>query len=137
MNFIFKRRGVVRAFQNLVSQALFLSLLIANSFIVRVAQADYSDELIELSSKLRLADDSNWHSLLHYRANSLIGGVESEIDDSAFFNAPDGKNNPQHELTATIEGFFALPEQGHEDSHPQCKFPARLDWLAEKLEIDP
>jgi hypothetical protein len=73
-----------------------------------------------------------WQVLLHYKA-SLFGG-ESLVDDPLFFLSADGKTDPRSELEATLRGFFRTDLTG--DEHPQCRFPARYEWLRERLALD-
>jgi hypothetical protein len=91
----------------------------------------YLDELIARAGSRRLADDRYWQLLLHYRP-AFGGGVRSLVDDPRFFLAPDGKENPEAELAATLRGFF---QEGGREA-PRCQFPARFAWLQEKLDID-
>ncbi|MFQ5633671.1 MAG: DUF4105 domain-containing protein, partial [bacterium] len=77
-----------------------------------------------------------WHLLLHYRED-VWGNVEGQEDGPDFYNAPDGKTNPEAELAATLKSFFRRPESlkaGAE--HPQCNFPARYKWLKKELSFD-
>ena len=78
--------------------------------------------------QLKLSNDRYWKLLLH-----IVDGV-SEIDDSEFFFAPDGKINVEHELDATLDAFFN--ESIFDDNSSACKFPARKTWLKEKLNIN-
>jgi len=57
----------------------------------------------------------------------------SEIDDEKFFFAKEGKNSAQSELNATIDALFS--ESVFDDSSAACRFPARRDWLIERLNI--
>lgn len=59
--------------------------------------------------------------------------MHSLVDDPKFFLAPDGRDNPESELEATIRAFFS-PETG--DGSARCRFPARYDWLKTALRID-
>ena len=76
---------------------------------------------------LHLADERYWHLLLHFT------GKESEIDDPKFFFTKNGKTDPQRELHATIDAFYN--ETTLDDNSSACRFPARLEWLKEKLEL--
>jgi hypothetical protein len=58
----------------------------------------------------------------------------SEIDDTNFFFAKDGFTNPKSELEATIDAFFS--DELKDDNSSICKFPARYNWLKEKLNAD-
>ncbi|MCW8909467.1 MAG: DUF4105 domain-containing protein [Gammaproteobacteria bacterium] len=85
-----------------------------------------------MASAKKLAQHPEWINLLHYeKTNWFNNDYVSQVDDERFFNAPDGKNNPASELSATISAFFRMDLNG--DDHPQCKFVARLAWLKDKL----
>jgi hypothetical protein len=60
-----------------------------------------------------------------------MNGDESEIDDPNFFFAKDGKHNPKHELSATLDAFFS--DEVKDDNSSICRFPARYAWLKEQL----
>ncbi len=66
-----------------------------------------------------LWNDPYWHTLLHFRND------ESEIDDPRFFLAKNGKFSPKDELNATINQL--------QNGSINCKFPARVSWILEKL----
>jgi hypothetical protein len=91
----------------------------------------YRTQLIGKSRQAGIAGERGWRILLHYPDET---GGKSTIDDPAFFLAPDGRTDPDSELQATLEGFFAPAELG--DKHPRCRYPAREAWLAARLEID-
>jgi uncharacterized protein DUF4105 len=95
----------------------------------------YLTELIEQSTKARLADAREWHVLLHYRRN-FFGGFTSMQDDPGFFMAPNGKTDPQAELRATLTQFFSDEFVGRSKQPGQCAFVARYHWLKEKLQFD-
>ncbi|QOP45902.1 DUF4105 domain-containing protein [Sulfurimonas paralvinellae] len=80
------------------------------------------------AQKLELSKKHYWHILLHTNDD------ESEIDDPNFFFAKDGKNNPEHELAATLDAFFS--DEVKDDNSSICKFPARYAWLKEQLQAD-
>ncbi len=58
---------------------------------------------------------------------------ESEIDDAHFFFAVNGKTNAKDELEATLDAL--LHETRFDDNSTACRFPARKEWLKEKLSI--
>ena len=95
----------------------------------------YLSELIERATATHLADEREWHVLLHYRRN-LFGGFTSMQDDPGFFMAPDGKTDPQAELAATLAQFFSDELVGRSRQPAQCAFIARYHWLKEKLQFD-
>ncbi|MEW6246705.1 MAG: DUF4105 domain-containing protein [Nitrospirota bacterium] len=84
---------------------------------------------------MKLADEREWHLLLHYRKN-LFGGYTSEQDDPGFFLSPKGKTDPQAELEATLAQFFSDELVGRSRQPAQCAFVARYHWLKEKLQFD-
>jgi hypothetical protein len=97
----------------------------------------YLAELIQQAHNKHLAEREEWHSLLHYKPNLLLPGVHSLADDPQFFNAEDGKENPEAELDATLASFFSTQEETETSQHPQCAFIARYHWLQQELKFDP
>ena len=95
----------------------------------------YLTDLITQATTTHLADEREWHVLLHYRRN-LFGGVTSMQDDPGFFMAPDGKTDPQAEMAATLAQFFSEELVGRSKQPAQCAFIARYHWLKEKLHFD-
>ena len=99
--------------------------------------------LVERARALGLARDTGWLRLGHWRRGAF--GWRSEARTPGFFLAPGGAEDPARELEATIEGMFAaaVPEPEGEEPiepermHAQCRFPARLAYLVQKLELDP
>ena len=73
-----------------------------------------------------------WLNLLHYKKN-LWGGLHSQADDARFFLSAEGAHDPQAELLASLQGFFARPQFDQQHQHAQCRFPARLAWLDRQL----
>ena len=111
---------------------LFLSLIIVDSALASQAKDEYLRELLIKAETRRLYNDRYWDVLLHYKPT--IYGRESLIDDPAFFLAPDGKVNPQAELSTTLQSFFETQNDDHK--HPRCRFPARYSWIKEMLGIN-
>jgi hypothetical protein len=116
-------------------------LILTLSSAASVALADeatdkaYLVELIHRATEARLAEEREWHLLLHYRPN-LLGGWTSEADDPGFFLAPTGKTGPQAELAATLRQFFSSDPVGRSKQPAQCAFIARYHWLKDKLAFD-
>ena len=113
----------------------------AEPFSLPEGQEAYLTSLQRRAEELRLAQDPQWHTLLHFH-NSRIS-KESTIDSDAFFLSPDGKKNPEKELSATLRAFFTptdkvekIKDKDAAYNHPQCLFPARYDWLNGKLGFD-
>ncbi len=80
-----------------------------------------------------LANDPYWIALGHYETGKL-GGWRSYVDDSEFFLAETGANDPEAELRATLAALYAPAEHG--DKHPQCVYPARTRWLRGQLQLN-
>jgi hypothetical protein len=95
----------------------------------------YLVELIDKGLQAKLANEREWHLLLHYR-NDLLGGHTSEQDDPGFFMSPDGKTDPQAELDATLKQFFSDELVGRSKQPAQCAFIARYTWLKQRLAFD-
>ena len=106
-------------------------------FVPAAADPGYLKDLISRSQQLRLADHPEWHRLLHYQPRAFGRGVESLNDDPVFFNAPDGRRNPQTELAATLAAFFVPGAENEREQPAQCRFIARYAWLKERLAFDP
>ena len=87
------------------------------------------DELQSLASAQQLWRNPEWLQLLHFTTNSTQH--ISQVDDQKFFYAADGKINPETEMLATLAAFYQ--EQVELDDMAQCRFPARLAWLNQKL----
>ena len=100
-----------------------------------VVESNSIDQLVQIALDLKLNDDPYWHVLLHYRRGGFRG-VNSLVDDPAFFNAPDGKTNSRNELEATLRAFFKPYDAANEMDHAICRFPARFCWLDEKLPLN-
>lgn len=102
---------------------------------VRAAAAPVlAEDRIARAEALGLDRDPYWLLLGHYHRSWR--GWESAIDDPRFFLAPDGKRNPRAELHATLKALFALPPTNPAD-HAVCRFPARYEWLRERLGVKP
>jgi hypothetical protein len=80
-----------------------------------------------------LARSSEWRKLVHYRT-TFWSGLRSEVDGPTFYLAPQGRDDPEAELEATIAALSLPVRAGHEDEHAACRFPARRMWLAQVLE---
>ncbi len=109
-----------------------LVFLLSVAIIPNLYAADWS-YLQHLQQQAQpLAEHRNWHILLHYQTKN--DGFISEVDDPDFFNAKNGKTNPQTELAATLQAFFITKQP--DNQHPQCKFIARYQWLKQQLNFD-
>ncbi|HJV36988.1 DUF4105 domain-containing protein [Geomonas sp.] len=93
----------------------------------------YLEQLLAQAKQQRLHEERNWIVLLHY-GKGMGGSYRSKINDPRFFLSADGRTDPEAELRATLAGFF---EAGAKDgTQAGCRFPARLQWLKERLAID-
>ncbi len=68
-----------------------------------------------------LHNDRYWHTLLHFKNG------ESEIDDEKFFLSLNGKQDAKEELKETIKALL------EDKDKIICRFPARINWIMEKL----
>lgn len=119
---------------------LFMLVLLAILAPVYAADAgagasagEYPGLLAERAVSMGLHERRAWHVLLHYRP-ALLGGVESLVDDPAFFLSKTGKTDPASEMRETVMAFFAPGPDG--DTHARCRFAARFEWLRGELPID-
>ncbi len=125
------------------SYSLLLPLLVLSAFFLTVdiavgdssVEESYLAQLIEQAQQQKLADEREWHLLLHYRAG-LFGGYESEQDDPGFFLSPNGKTDPHAELESTLAQFFSTALVGRSQQPAQCAFIARYQWLKGRLNFD-
>jgi hypothetical protein len=106
----------------------------------------YVEGLVRQAHALHLAEQRQWHKLLHYKLGVLGqgflgGGYESEADGVGFFLSERGKLDPAAELDATIRALFlplaAVSNSADPNEHPLCRFPARFLYLRQQLGIDP
>jgi hypothetical protein len=109
-------------------------LLPGSSSMAASAADGYLGKLQQLAREKGLARERTWEVLLHYKPDGA--GVKSLVDDPRFFNAADGRKNPESELLATLASFFTATVRESEE-HPQCRFIARYTWLNERLGFDP
>ena len=103
--------------------AAFLAALFFNQPVVASAAID------------ELANDPKWLRLVHYEADSASPtGWRSAIHSPGFFLSGDGGiEDPVSELDATLEAMRRAPSGSDLNQTPQCRFPARRIWLAQKL----
>lgn len=114
-----------------------LSLLLAPTAYC-ATDSDYLHELIDTAHHQQLAQRPEWRKLLHYKPRLLPNHYKSQVDAPQFFNAVDGKTNPDAELDATLSAFFGdFPDdEDAQQLHPQCLFVARYQWLKQALNFD-
>ena len=97
----------------------------------------YLDELVAHARGAQLANTRAWRDLVHYERGRFGRGWKSLVVSPEFFLAPQGRENPQQELEATLASFFIDREETDQVQHPQCAFIARYHWLREQLDFDP
>ena len=117
---------------------ILISLFFAHPSSVNAEEAEdnpYLAQLISQAVQMQLADEREWHLLLHYRANLFVG-YTSEADDPQFFLSPTGRTDPHAELERTIQSLFSEEPVGSSKQPAQCSFPARYHWLKDRLGID-
>jgi hypothetical protein len=114
-------------------------LLLLTSLPLTVSATDnaYLEELRAQARAAHLAESDEWLDLLHYKPYAYRPGRRSLADDPDFFNAPDGRTNPEAELEATLAAFFSDVQETDTIQNPQCRFIARYHWLKDKLDFDP
>lgn len=115
---------------------LFPGIAGAQPAMLDPSASDYLAELKRQARALGLWQRREWHKLLHYKPKLLLPGVRSLNDDPAFFNAPDGKRNPQAELDATLGSFFGPLDETDKIQPAQCRFIARYHWLKHELDFN-
>ena len=115
-------------------------LLLITLFVAITSHATNSDDLlIQLQNKAKqqqLWKKPEWLNLLHFEGDSNSpDDYVSQVADENFYITENGTVNPETELLATLAGFYDSGTR--DDLNAQCKFIARLDWLKQKLAIDP
>ena len=111
---------------------LLILVSVFNIFAANSAYASNTTKIVELQSlanQQQLWLNPEWLKLLHYYQHGT--NFISQVDDTNFFTAADGKTNPQSEMLATLAAFYN--EQTDSDALAQCRFPARRQWLNQQL----
>lgn len=89
------------------------------------------DDLIKFADSKNLWHNQEWLNLLHYQKESENEYLSNVVEDK-FFNAADGKQNPQTELIATLKALYNT-DISTPDEHAQCRFISRFNWLKDHL----
>ena len=115
--------------------ALLVAALLLLALPVRgqAQQYPYLQQLLDKAAREKIHEERAWQVLLHY-TRTVSDGYRSRIDDPDFFLSPTGSTEPSEELKATLSSFF-LPPKG-DGAHAACRFPARFQWLADRLSLD-
>ncbi len=112
--------------------SLLLSLSLAASY---AHAATMLEDLQQRATLAQLWQHHEWHNLLHYTVvDAASHQYDSQVDDQRFFLSSAGATNPESEMQATLAALYAIA--GAANTHAQCRFPARLDWLSAQLDID-
>ncbi|MDP2893393.1 MAG: DUF4105 domain-containing protein [Sulfurimonas sp.] len=84
-------------------------------------------EVLKLANELKIYDKTEWKALLHYNQ-------KLNIKDKNFISSD--KFSLKNELELTIGGFYE-PKNNYKNinQHPQCKFPARLLFITNELNV--
>ena len=114
----------------------YLPLLFCTLFspILYAEDSDYVEQLQNEAERKKLWQQRAWLNLLHYRQQDPSAKqFESSINDSTFFLAKTGENDPRLELQATISALFESETDNNRQA--QCRFVARVHWLTSQLDI--
>ena len=112
--------------------ALLSILLFPINGYAAVNQQSIQERSIQQAVSKKLWQQIEWINLLHY--NKEFSHYISQVDDSRFFYAKDGSENPQAELVETIKHLFT--KTNNHNLQTQCQFVARTEWLTQQLNID-
>ena len=74
-----------------------------------------------------LSNNKTWLKLIHNK------NKKNEIITKNFYLS--NKKTPQDELLKTLKAYKNFIDYKKDDSHPQCRFPARYYWLSKKLHL--
>ncbi|MGA0375561.1 MAG: DUF4105 domain-containing protein [bacterium] len=113
---------------------LFYPLLLIGLGTPLAAETLAPQTLLQSATTKKIAQHSYWLRLLHYRSTTPTS--KSEIVSQDFFLDPNGAQNPQAELNATLRAFYE-PVGENPDQHAQCRFIARFHWLQQQLDFSP
>lgn len=115
-----------------VALSLILAFVIVPTTAIS-ASTDSVEDLVLEADRLDLASDAQWLKLLLYERSRWLGGdLTSAVLNDAFFLSVGGRTDPRAELEATLRALLG-PTDVENNTHPQCRFPARLAWLKTRL----
>jgi len=96
-------------------------------FVLPVLLYSSQNDILQIANNSKLYKQNEWKALLHYNGRL-------NITDKIFLLSDDF--SLKNELDATINGFYNEKEKYENiNEHPQCKFPARLLYICNKLNI--
>jgi len=84
----------------------------------------FSDNNLSLQIT-QLSKNPQWHRILHFKNG------KSEIDDTKFFFAENGKVNPKAELQASINQLIS--DKSDDENSTLCHYPSRSYWILEQI----
>lgn len=96
-----------------------------------VAQSFSVENWIEKVRKEKIYLDPEWIKLNHYVKN-IFGNYKSVVNGPHFFQAADGKTNPQSELEESLRKMWG---GGPQAQQVQCRLMARRDFFRRKFNI--
>lgn len=109
----------------MIARPLLLALLAAGW-----ASASSPQDALSKARAARLWEDAHWLRLLHYKP--VLGGRLRGDATQGLYLSPQGRENPQAELEASVAGLFD-PAVDAAGETAACRFPARAAWLRGKL----
>lgn len=112
-----------------MKRALFYFLFLFSHFAFAI-ENNVAVTFVEKAASLRLSETPQWQKILFYQ-RKYFTSRRGIVDGENFYLAKDGRQNPEHEMNATLKSFFS-GKQG--DLATQCQFPRRLKWLKEHLD---
>jgi Domain of unknown function (DUF4105) len=112
----------------------FVLLLHASNVFADAPSSDDVMQLVKQAESQNLAQHPHWLALMHYKrsAQEQNSRLQSEVISPEFFLAPSGATDSSAELAATIAAFFK-PVNQDPNTHAQCRFIARYQWLHKTL----
>ena len=127
------RNNKCRFFVVLLTLCLQLTIPLSSIAEHNDARTAYLNTLVATATQSELHYNAQWLAILHYKPGWFNSSLVSLVDEKEFFLSPNGKRSPKNELIADI---LALDTDDMSDDNPQCKFPARYDWLDENLHLN-
>lgn len=119
-------------------RTLFFLVLLTFSFQSFPQEPSRVSQLINQAKIQNLSQSKAWLNLGHYQKN-IWGNYVSEADGLTFFASPEGRNNPEAEMEATLRGFFSATKRDLGKDQPlqsmKCQYPARWIFLSQSLSI--
>ena len=109
-------------------------LLMTMPSMARVTELQIEGTVFNADRLSEIAENPAWLDLLHYKSH-VFSGLYSQVDDDVFFVADNGQRDARAELLASLQAFYLPLQDTSPDIHAQCRFPARLHWLSQQLDL--